>query len=798
MFLKRLAIVFICFLAFSSIAYGEDLYVAQTAAGGDTGANCANAHSATWFNTAANWGGGVGEIDPGDTVHICGTWTQTGTPPLAALLTIQTSGTAGNVITILFEDGAVLQGTAFGEGGAITIDGKNYIKIDGGTNGIIQNTDNGSVASGKTYHVGTGGTYHTADDTDSSEGIHMENVNYIEICNLTIKDIYINTGGGTAGTTEATGMQTKNIHLSNDDGNSTNINIHDNTLSNSRAGIYIDFEGRTFDTINIYDNIINDHAWSIVAGAGSNDSRLTNIDIHGNELSDWHLWQCPSVGFCDDGLSAYAAGTTYQIGDKVSYGGAPWKALAVNTGRTPAENAYWEGGDHYHTDGLIIYSNTGASTSYYTGKFRDNYVHGNLGGGSPSGFVGSGCGGQNFLIANNLFVCDNEAGGEARGSCIVDYNAGTTGCTAGQPLNTTLYNNTIIGTATQASGQAGHAIKAARAGIYMTVKNNIFVSYYVPLYDMNTDLSGFSGANGSANYNLYYGHTYAAAFSDGGTKVSLATFKSTYSQEANSVAADPSIDGSYKPDAVGDPIVAAGADLTSLGISTDKDGNARPSGSAWTIGAYEWGAAADTDTPDLVLMTINVSGTTATLVLDENVTVNDGTGFTLDCNGGVGEGLSFVSESLGTITFNITGRAIDDDETCTFGYTTVTNGIEDSVGNDLGSIVGGAVTNSSTHTPTEVSYIVTPSTGTGCAVSPVTAKMVITGNTTTFTCASDRNYQCISWTGICGGTGTTTLTTSAITADCTVIQPCQKKSPDVTIGSGATISIGSGSSATLY
>lgn len=54
-------------------AFAEDIYVAQTAAGDDNGTSCANAKSAVWFNTAGSWGGGAGEIDPGDTVHLCGT-----------------------------------------------------------------------------------------------------------------------------------------------------------------------------------------------------------------------------------------------------------------------------------------------------------------------------------------------------------------------------------------------------------------------------------------------------------------------------------------------------------------------------------------------------------------------------------------------------------------------------------------------------------------------------------------------------------------------------------------------------
>ena len=37
----------------------EDLYIAQTATGSDTGTSCSDAHSIVWFNAASNWGSGA-------------------------------------------------------------------------------------------------------------------------------------------------------------------------------------------------------------------------------------------------------------------------------------------------------------------------------------------------------------------------------------------------------------------------------------------------------------------------------------------------------------------------------------------------------------------------------------------------------------------------------------------------------------------------------------------------------------------------------------------------------------------
>ena len=51
---------------------GPAVYVGQSTAGDGDGSSCANAHSADWFNSATDWGNGVGQIGPGDVVHLCG------------------------------------------------------------------------------------------------------------------------------------------------------------------------------------------------------------------------------------------------------------------------------------------------------------------------------------------------------------------------------------------------------------------------------------------------------------------------------------------------------------------------------------------------------------------------------------------------------------------------------------------------------------------------------------------------------------------------------------------------------
>lgn len=65
-------------------------------------------------------------------------------------------------------------------------------------------------------------------------------------------------------------------------------------------------------------------------------------------------------------------------------------------------------------------------------------------------------------------------------------------------------------------------------------------------------------------------------------------------------------------------------------------------------------------------------------------------------------------------------------------------------------------------------YYVTPSAGTGGSIVPSSPQYIVSGGTTQFTYIASGGYDFLSWGGTCGGSGTTTYTTNAITADCTV------------------------------
>ena len=122
-------------LAATALAYAEDIYIAQTAKGADSGTSAANAHAWTWFNSGINWtalSGTDGRIGPGDTVHLTGV--------ISNQLQIMGSGTPGNRITIKFDPGSVMEHPTWTGTGAIYGSGVHDITIEGKNSAPVKQT----------------------------------------------------------------------------------------------------------------------------------------------------------------------------------------------------------------------------------------------------------------------------------------------------------------------------------------------------------------------------------------------------------------------------------------------------------------------------------------------------------------------------------------------------------------------------------------------------------------------------------------------------------------------------------
>jgi hypothetical protein len=336
--LTRFLLVAVALLLFVSVSHAADIYVAQNAVGANNGADCADAHSVAWFNTPSSWGTSTGRIGPGTTVHLCGTITYAkGTVGL----TVHGSGTSTNPVTIQFEPNAILQSPA---GAGISINGFNYITVDGGSNGVIQNTANGTDL---TYHL-------------SKTGIGMSRVTGITVKNVTIRDIYMNDPGSctssSGGGCDFAGQYSSDVAVA---GPASYVTITNNHLSQARTGVSLNFTSgnQSASNITVSYNTIRDAAWQISAGFDGNTS--SNILFHDNDIGgNWNNWQ---------------------------------SSLAR--------------GNYYHGDGIITYTTQGSPA--YSPYIYNNYFHVDSGAGPNTALLSCGTAGVYAQGATTCYIFNN-------------------------------------------------------------------------------------------------------------------------------------------------------------------------------------------------------------------------------------------------------------------------------------------------------------------------------------------------------------------------------------------------------
>lgn len=249
----------------------EDFYFTQSGAGSHTGTSLANAWSVNEASTAGNWGAGAGKISPGDTLHVSGV--------ITTLLTIQGSGTAGNVITILFDSGASLSPLA---STCCSCQNKAYITFNGGGVGIVENTDNGTLLGNQV----------------ATSGILASGSSHLEIKGITFRNLYVNDP-----TQDPTpDFSTQGAIYFNGVGDG--ISIHDNSFDN--ICWVLNFQGGSGTGIEVYDNAFTNYDHGL-AGLGG----LSEIDIYGNDFGATAAWDTPGNLWHHDGIHVFfGAGVT--------------------------------------------------------------------------------------------------------------------------------------------------------------------------------------------------------------------------------------------------------------------------------------------------------------------------------------------------------------------------------------------------------------------------------------------------------------------------------------------------------
>lgn len=258
-----------------------NVYIAQTSQGSNNGSSCANAYAVTFFNTAGNWGSSTGQIGPGTTVHLCGTFTAAANQ---IVLTFNGSGTAGNPITLKWESGAKITTPACPGGwnlGCVYTGLNSYLVIDGnGTSPSITAANNGSAAGGYAYQA-------------QSVGIYARGCNNCEIKNLVISDMYMMTDPNDSNAGSAAVLISE----------SSNTSVHGNSFDQTGTGISDAFaNGDT--NLSLYNNTFDHFNHGIEIGQ-NNANVISNVYIYANHLKNMNTWDSTGNWYHHDGIFFY-------------------------------------------------------------------------------------------------------------------------------------------------------------------------------------------------------------------------------------------------------------------------------------------------------------------------------------------------------------------------------------------------------------------------------------------------------------------------------------------------------------
>jgi hypothetical protein len=274
---KLLCLIALLFSAMPLMA-ATDYYVAATDIGAGNGTSCANADAITgsFFTSAGNW---VSDM----TWHLCGKFVGAAG---STLISSRGGGTAGHPVTIKFEPGALLQSPRWGSNaaGAISIS-HNFVTVDGGTNGTIENT-----LSGDTKATCLGGP--CTEHSGNSAGV-FANGNNVTVKNLVVTHIYLHTEGNNDG-----GFGANNaciVVVSN------NELVTGNTVDNCYSGIA---HGTASDNVEFSFNKLTFCNHCIKSGI--NSGTASNYKIHDNDISSMYNWDEPDNGYHHNGIFLFA------------------------------------------------------------------------------------------------------------------------------------------------------------------------------------------------------------------------------------------------------------------------------------------------------------------------------------------------------------------------------------------------------------------------------------------------------------------------------------------------------------
>lgn len=317
--------------------------------------------------------------------------------------------------------------------------------------------------------------------------------------------------------------------------------------------------------IHIHNLVLNNFHWGIVFHAQDSGTTVSNVEIDhvSNKNYDHGVASGIGAGFI----------TNISIHDN-GYGTTEvWDTLNNSN----------------HHDGIHLYDGeNGLQSGSFTGvQIYRNYFYGDWGN-NPTGWIFFE-GHINATIFNNVGISPAGTHNLANGA----FN----NCNSIGPHTVNLYNNTFI---FLQSAQNPYMIQLC--GNH-DVRNNALVTQTGP--NNNPFLSSGPGS-GIWNYNAYAATNPGyQLFSNSGSCCvwTYAQWKTNKGADANSAAIQSppmGLNTSTGAPNSGSPVISAGQNLTSLGISalnSDMNGNARPTSGAWTIGAFNFGSSSSNSDP---------------------------------------------------------------------------------------------------------------------------------------------------------------------------------------------------------
>ncbi len=618
---------------------GQQLYFAQTALGSGNGTSCATAYAYDDSTYGIN-GTQTASWVAGNTVNLCGTITM----PAGGGIVVNGNGTSSASITIYWQPNAILQAPYFSNG--IYLDGKSYITVNGGTNGILQNTANGSSLA---YHVADTGVYFASNGA-----------NNITIENLTIANIYVHNppvpltsmtattancsgacglSSGALVQIEHTSVPACNVEVTITSANSTSFSFASIDDCGSATGGDAADESieaprsqciaARGSNIRIANNVMHDAGWCLRQLVQNGN---TNVSIYNNKIYN-----------IDHGWATGTAGSGTTVG--------PFSFYSNQVG--PFSN--WNDSsvlNRYHHDGIHCY--TPATPGHLSALNIYNNVF-NSGLTEASGFTG-----EIFIEgANRSAPCsDNTSPINIFNNVFLGMTSIENGYVVVGTGALSMYNNTCIDNnpadVISGAGSCYHLVGATGPGS-VNFENNVATSTF-NLIGLSTAVSSIT-----IDYNVYAnGGTSAFSYTSTWPPSQFSSWQSAIAGDAHSrYSANAGLSSIGVPSARS-AIRGAGANLTSLCGTlpdlcfTTSAGNtvapvARAASGAWDAGAYPAASSSTNSSSG----TIGVTGATISYsgipsgpepaVAGEFQKTLDYRGFVSNCGAGVPAQFELVS-----------------------------------------------------------------------------------------------------------------------------------------------------------